>query len=209
MSEHGCGEWAVNQAAELLRTPPAIDVVPVVEPVVHFNAPRILFGPVWIPKLYNENKDKTFFAYLPVYSVHTKLDAPEVLVKKYKDKFDDKYGKGEAEKFYGPGNIRHEGDHLDNPYIAAMLERIDAGVGQIMQTLEETGLTIEGESVAVFERELENWLSDMQSDPNSRSIVREMVEAGLETDATGFNMRRQGGKLIFDQRMFYVKAVKR
>jgi len=71
------------------------------------------------------------------------------------------------------------------------------------------GLTIETESVAIFERELENWLSDMQSDPNSRSIVREMVEAGLETDATGFNMRRQGGKLIFDQRMLYVKAVKR
>ncbi|RYZ96082.1 MAG: hypothetical protein EOO68_17445, partial [Moraxellaceae bacterium] len=28
----------------------------------------------------------------------------------------------------------------DNPYIAAMLERIDAGVGSIMKTLEETGL---------------------------------------------------------------------
>ncbi len=71
------------------------------------------------------------------------------------------------------------------------------------------GLTIEAETVAVFERELEDWLSDMQSDPNSRTAVREMIEAGLETDATGFNVRRQGGKLVFDQRMFYVKAVKR
>ena len=86
------------------------------------------------------NKDKTFFAYLPFYSVHTKLDAPEALVSKYKDKFDAKYGEGEAEKMYGSTNLRHEGDHLDNPYIAAMLERIDAGVGQIMKTLEETGL---------------------------------------------------------------------
>jgi arylsulfatase A len=86
------------------------------------------------------NKDSTFFAYLPFYSVHTKLDAPEALVNKYKNKFDAKYGKGEAEKMYGASNIRHEGDHLDNPYIAAMLERIDVGVGEIMKTLEETGL---------------------------------------------------------------------
>ncbi|RYY20318.1 MAG: N-acetylgalactosamine-6-sulfatase, partial [Chitinophagaceae bacterium] len=33
------------------------------------------------------NKDKPFFAYLPFYSVHTKLDAPEILVDKYKRKF--------------------------------------------------------------------------------------------------------------------------
>jgi hypothetical protein len=35
-----------------------------------------------------------------------------------------------------------------------------------------------------------------------------MVEAGLETDAAGLHARRQANKLIFDQRMFYVKAVK-
>jgi arylsulfatase A-like enzyme len=93
-----------------------------------------------VQEFIKRNKDKPFFAYLPFYSVHTKLDAPEALVRKYKDKFDAKYGKGEAAKMYGPSNIRHEGDHTDNPYIAAMLERIDAGVGQIMKTLEETGL---------------------------------------------------------------------
>jgi hypothetical protein len=71
------------------------------------------------------------------------------------------------------------------------------------------GLTIEADAVAVFERELEDWLNDLQSDPNSRNMVREMIEAGLETDATGFKVRRQGGKLIFDQRVFYLKAVKR
>lgn len=80
---------------------------------------------------------------------------------------------------------------------------------QYRKLITGAGLVIEAETVAVFERELENWLSDMQSDPNNRTVVREMIEAGLETDATGFNVRRQGGKLIFDQRMFYVKAVKR
>ncbi|WP_121353549.1 sulfatase [Flavisolibacter nicotianae] len=86
------------------------------------------------------NQERPFFLYLPFYAVHTKLDAPEDLVNKYKKKFDAKYGEGEAEKYYGAANPRHEADHRDNPYLAAMLERIDAGVGQIMQTLAATGL---------------------------------------------------------------------
>lgn len=91
-------------------------------------------------KFIERNKDKPFYVYLPFYSVHTKLDAPEVIVDKYKKKFDEKYGTGEAEKFYGKNNERHEADHKDNPYIAAMLERMDAGVGLIMETLKKTGL---------------------------------------------------------------------
>ncbi|ANH80273.1 N-acetylgalactosamine-6-sulfatase [Niabella ginsenosidivorans] len=86
------------------------------------------------------NKDRPFFLYLTFYSVHTKLDAPEYLVKKYKEKFDQKYGAGKAEAIYGPQNIRHEADHPDNPYLAAMIERIDAGVGGIMETLKQAGL---------------------------------------------------------------------
>jgi arylsulfatase A-like enzyme len=91
-------------------------------------------------KFIERNKDKPFYLYLPFYSVHTKLDAPEDIVNKYKKKFDAKYGAGEAEKYYGKNNERHEADHKDNPYIAAMLERIDAGVGTLMETLKKTGL---------------------------------------------------------------------
>jgi arylsulfatase A len=83
------------------------------------------------------NKSNPFFLYLSYYSVHTKLEAPEVLVNKYKRKFDDKYGKGQAEKLFG---TKAEGPHKDNPYLAAMLESIDTGVGKIMQTLEKNGL---------------------------------------------------------------------
>lgn len=86
------------------------------------------------------NKNQPFFLYLTYYSVHTKLDAPEDLVKKYKTKFDQKYGAGEAEKHFGPTNIRHEAPHLDNPYLAAMLERIDAGVGEVYQSLKDNNL---------------------------------------------------------------------
>jgi ubiquinone/menaquinone biosynthesis C-methylase UbiE len=71
------------------------------------------------------------------------------------------------------------------------------------------GLVIEGEATAVFERELDDWLNDLQSDPASRTVVRQMVEAGLETDATGFKVRQQASKLVLDQRIFYIKAVKR
>jgi arylsulfatase A len=91
-------------------------------------------------KFIERNKDQPFFLYLTYYSVHTKLDAPEALVNKYKVKFDKKYGSGEAEKHFGPSNVRHEAPHLDNPYLAAMLERIDAGVGEVFKTLKANNL---------------------------------------------------------------------
>jgi ubiquinone/menaquinone biosynthesis C-methylase UbiE len=70
------------------------------------------------------------------------------------------------------------------------------------------GLVIEGEQTVTFERELDEWLNDMQSDPAARTLVREMIEAGLETDAAGLTARRRGDKIYFEQRMFYLKARK-
>jgi arylsulfatase A-like enzyme len=72
--------------------------------------------------------------------VHTKLAAPPALVKKYKRKFDHKYGPGSAEKIYGPANKRHQAKHVDNPWLAAMLERVDAGAGAVMEALQQAGL---------------------------------------------------------------------
>lgn len=87
------------------------------------------------------NKEKPFFLYLSHYSVHTTLAAPEDLVTKYKKKFNEKYGEGKAEKLFdGQKRGRHRANHIDNPYLAAMLERIDAGVGEIMAKLESEGL---------------------------------------------------------------------
>lgn len=87
------------------------------------------------------NKEKPFFLYLSHYSVHTALDAPQPLVEKYKKKFNEKYGEGQAEKlFEGENNKRHQARHIDNPYLAAMIERIDAGVGRIMEELDRSGL---------------------------------------------------------------------
>ncbi len=88
----------------------------------------------------DRNKDHPFFLYLSFYAVHTKLDAPDSLVNKYKRKFDLKYGKGSAEKLFGEANIRHQARHVDNPWLAAMLERVDAGVGLVMDALKKAGL---------------------------------------------------------------------
>lgn len=69
-------------------------------------------------------------------------------------------------------------------------------------------LTIEAETVAVYEQDLEEWLTDLQSNPATRSVVRQMMEAGVEADAAGLHVRRHSGKLVFDRRLIYIKAVK-
>ena len=83
------------------------------------------------------------------------------------------------------------------------------GLEQYNKLLTDAGLTIEAKEVASFERELEEWLSIYAPDKTDAAAVREMIEAGLETDAAGINARRQNNTLVFDQRMYYVKAVKR
>jgi arylsulfatase A-like enzyme len=67
------------------------------------------------------NKDRPFFLFLSHYAVHTRLAAPKLLVEKYEKK---------------PG----AGKSKNNPVLAAMLERIDAGVGLIRQTLDRLGI---------------------------------------------------------------------
>jgi ubiquinone/menaquinone biosynthesis C-methylase UbiE len=80
---------------------------------------------------------------------------------------------------------------------------------QLRRLLTAAGLTIEAEKTAVFDRELDDWLSDMDADQASRAAVRDMMEAGIETDASGLHVRRQGSKLLFEQRFLYIRAVKK
>jgi ubiquinone/menaquinone biosynthesis C-methylase UbiE/broad specificity phosphatase PhoE len=127
----------------------------------------------------------------------------------------------EAVRLLKPGGILILADLLaaDDPVKRATQNTIEARrnashvamytADQYRKMVTSVGLVIETEATAVFEREVDDWLNDLQSDPASRSIVREMVEAGLETDATGLRVRRQSNKLIFDQRLFYIRAVKR
>lgn len=68
------------------------------------------------------NQKTPFFLYLSHYAVHTKLAGKPDDVAKYRQK---------------PG----AGTKQNNPELAAMLERIDDGVGQIVATLNELGLS--------------------------------------------------------------------
>ena len=83
------------------------------------------------------------------------------------------------------------------------------GMEQYNKLLTDAGLTIEAKEVISFERELDEWLSVYAPDKADAAAVREMIEAGMETDAAGINAHRQNSTLVFDQRMYYVKAVKR
>src|SRR5690606_12984705 len=74
------------------------------------------------------------------YSVHTRLEAKEDLIQKYKRKFDAKYGQGAAEELEKTLNPNKVSAHKDNPYLAAMLESIDTGVGEVLETLKKNGL---------------------------------------------------------------------
>lgn len=100
-------------------------------------------------KYIERNKEKPFYLYLSHFSVHTSLDAPKPLVDKYKKKFDAIHGEGEADRIFdGPKNKKHKGKDKNNPYLAAMLERVDHGVGEIMEALKENG--IEDNTLLIF-----------------------------------------------------------
>jgi ubiquinone/menaquinone biosynthesis C-methylase UbiE/broad specificity phosphatase PhoE len=82
------------------------------------------------------------------------------------------------------------------------------GADQYRKLVAGAGLIIDADQTVTFERELDEWLSEMQAEPVIRTVVREMLEAGLETDAAGLNARRRGDRIYFDQRLFYLRARK-
>ena len=69
-----------------------------------------------------KNKDKPFFLFLSHFDVHVQLDADNDLIRKYQSKEKDL-------------------TYPSNPIYAAMIEHIDRSVAQVVQTLEEEGLT--------------------------------------------------------------------
>jgi ubiquinone/menaquinone biosynthesis C-methylase UbiE len=81
-------------------------------------------------------------------------------------------------------------------------------VEQYNKLLIDAGLTIEAKEIVSFDRELDEWLAAYAIDRTEGAVVREMIEAGLETDAAGIHARRQGSTLVFEQRMYYLKAAK-
>ncbi|MGQ9576747.1 MAG: sulfatase-like hydrolase/transferase [Thermoguttaceae bacterium] len=71
------------------------------------------------------HKERPFFLFLSHYAPHTRLVGKPELVAKYQRK---------------PGAGQGQRAGRNNPHLAAMLESIDQGVGQIMATLRQAGL---------------------------------------------------------------------
>ncbi|MGJ8743998.1 arylsulfatase [Polaribacter sp.] len=93
-----------------------------------------------------DNKDKPFFAYVPLVLPHAEIISPnDSIFKMYDGKFketpftaDNKYTSD-----YGPNIVPHEYAPCDKPLAtyASMITRIDAYVGEVIDKIEELGLT--------------------------------------------------------------------
>ncbi|QDV64656.1 Arylsulfatase [Crateriforma conspicua] len=86
------------------------------------------------------NKDKTFFAYLPFTEPHVAMQPPQSWIDHYPSQWDQP-----GEPFDGHGAYRGQNGYLPHPRpraaYAAMISDLDEHVGQVLQTLDEFGLT--------------------------------------------------------------------
>jgi len=92
-----------------------------------------------------QNKDTTFFAYVPLVLPHAELISPnDSLLWQFEGKFAEKpyLPTNSYTSDYGPDIIPHQYCSQDSPYavFASMVTRLDAYVGQIVTKLEELGI---------------------------------------------------------------------
>jgi ubiquinone/menaquinone biosynthesis C-methylase UbiE len=70
------------------------------------------------------------------------------------------------------------------------------------------GFAIDAEADADFDRMLDEWLAEFPTEDSQAIIVREMIEASIETDAAGIEARRDGENISFKQYLHYIRAIK-
>ena len=87
--------------------------------------------------------DRPFFLYLAYHAVHTPIEAPDGIVAKYRGKL-------------SPGL------HHRNPTYAAMVERLDANVGRVLDRLDERGLA--DETIVVFLSDNGGYINDYRGE---------------------------------------------
>jgi arylsulfatase A-like enzyme len=113
-----------------------------------YDNPRMESGPLgeYLPlrlatetkKFIREHKDRPFLAYLSFYMVHAPLQTTEVLWKKYRAKAAAQPQPTERFLIDRTSPVRQVQDH---PVYAGMIEAMDTAVGQVLETLDELGLT--------------------------------------------------------------------
>lgn len=98
-------------------------------------------------KFLEENQEKPFFLYMAHYAVHTPIQSPPELVKKYKEKRESVFGKSKtpfAKEIYNTFSRGRQ----DQPAYAAMMENLDTNIGRIMKKVKDLGL--EENTIIVF-----------------------------------------------------------
>lgn len=81
-------------------------------------------------------KEDPFFAVCSFYAVHTPIQAPDSLEDRYREKI-RRMGLGEEPFMQQEAGVCKT--QQDHPVYAAMIESVDRGIGQIVETLKQTG----------------------------------------------------------------------
>lgn len=129
-----------------------------------------------VDKFITQNKDGKFFVYLPFYSVHTPLMAPEPLVEKYRAR---KKRDGLTAKFE-PEPPRENRTIQEHAIYAGMVEAMDAAVGKVLDSLERNGVA--DDTLVIFFSD-NGGLSTSEGSPTSNLPFRAgkgwMYEGGI------------------------------
>jgi broad specificity phosphatase PhoE/ubiquinone/menaquinone biosynthesis C-methylase UbiE len=85
-----------------------------------------------------------------------------------------------------------------NPSFRRLLSR-----DEIARLLMSTGYSVEQSETYEVRRNVDDWLACAAADESTRAAVRQMLEAGMDTDAAGLQMRsqRDGGLSFTEQRV--------
>lgn len=133
-----------------------------------------------------ENKDTSFFAYLPIVIPHAELIVPrDSIFSRYLGKFPEKAYEGRPGADYGPDMVIGMYCSQEHPHatFAAMVHRIDLYVGQIVNLLKELG--IEKNTIVMFTSDngphMEGGADPgfFNSNGGLRGIKRDLYEGGI------------------------------
>ena len=100
-------------------------------------------------------------------------------------------------------------DPVKRATLEAIMVRRDPGIVEVLSAGEiESALKANGFRVARSERytvtrDLDDWLTRSAADEGTRGAVRSMIEAGLDADSAGLNVRRgrEGAVAITETRL--------
>lgn len=79
---------------------------------------------------------------------------------------------------------------------------------QYQKMLSTSGFMVEKQKEVTVEHTVDEWLDSVAADDSTLEAVQEMLEASLETDAAGLNVRKQDETLVFERKSIYLRARK-